>query len=57
MCYEWWEERRFQEHERLAREQLERLKRSTETLVPSPKPQPEPKPERKPQTQPDPVPV
>lgn len=55
MCHEWWEERRFEEHERLAREQLERLKRSTETLVPSPKPQP--KPERKPQTQPDPVPV
>ena len=57
MCDDWWEEGLLEERFRLAREQADKLKRSTENLVPPGKLNPEQKPERQPQTQPDAVPV
>ena len=48
MCDQWWDER-------LAKEQAEKLKRSS--LPPAPERTEQQKPERKPQNQPDPVPV
>ena len=57
MCDDWWEEGQLAERFRLSREEADKLKRSTENLVPPGKLNPEQKPERQPQTQPDAVPV
>lgn len=57
MCHDWWDERLLEERYRLAQEDAAKLKRSTESLVPSPKPKPDQTPERQTETQPEAVPV
>lgn len=52
MCCDWWEESLFEERYRQAKEEVEKLKRTTESLVPSGKPKADQKPERQTETQP-----
>ena len=57
MCCDWWEESLLEDRYRQAKEEVEKLKRTTESLVPSGKPKEDQKPERQTETQPEAVPV
>lgn len=57
MCHEWWDEMVYQERARIAKEQADRVKRSTDKQAapPGAKPETEARPDR--QTRPEAIPV